>query len=342
MTDPQRPDLGPEDPGHLLPPETWARVQADADRLAARYRQEPPTDDLTGGPDDQEGTSGRTRAGPRAANVTQFIQAVAHGGLMGHGPTLLVVHDVESPLKAGYAASLAGPNWFGGPSAGTSAHYIIDPAVTIQMVHTNYIAWHVGPAANGFTLGYEQSGYAHFGRADWTTADGLRQMDRLAAILAEDAKFYGIPVRWATDAQIRAAADGRTVGGLCRHMDITRVLHGTTHTDPGAAYPQDLLLARVLRIVSPGPAPAPAPAPFPSDAVAGRLPILTYGMKDPIKYGGGYYVTRVQRLLGVPVTGTYDAATVAKVKSESARLLGRTVDGRTVDGVFWRRIYGMV
>jgi hypothetical protein len=66
------------------------------------------------------------------------------------------------------------------------------------------------------------------------------------------------------------------------------------------------------------------------------------GDADPVPFGGGNYVARVQVLLGVQRTGRYDAATVAKVKSENKRLLGRNVDGRTVDGPFWDRLYGLI
>lgn len=182
-----------------------------------------------------------------SSNVTQFVPAVNHGGRMTGKPTLLVVHDAETPLQRGYALSIA-RNWFGKPQpAGreSSAHYMTDPGATVQMVHTYDIAWHAGPNANGFTLGYEQAGYASYTRAQWTTPDGISQMNRLAAILAEDAKFYGVPVRLATDAQIRDAAHGHAAG-ICFHRDVTRVLHGTTHTDPGRNYPKDLLIQKVL------------------------------------------------------------------------------------------------
>lgn len=74
-------------------------------------------------------------------------------------------------------------------------------------------------------------------------------------------------------------------------------------------------------------------------AVSGRLPLLRAGMKDPI--AGAYYVTRLQRLLDVPRTETYDTATVAAVKKANLNLLNRTVDGRSVDAVFWDRLLGL-
>lgn len=76
--------------------------------------------------------------------------------------------------------------------------------------------------------------------------------------------------------------------------------------------------------------------------LAGTAPALRYGDRDPVPFKGGNYVSRVQRLLGVlPVDGIYGDRTAAAVKVMNARLLGRTVDGRTVDGACWERLYGI-
>jgi hypothetical protein len=174
--------------------------------------------------------------------VDRFVQAVSHGGAQ--RPTLIVVHSAETPLRAGYAASIA-ENWFG-RSAPTSAHFMVDPAETIRMLSDNVVAYHVGPRANGFTLGVEQAGYARFSRAEWTTGPGMAQLARVAALVRERADAWGIPLRWATDEQIRAAARG-VPGGITYHDRIRAVLGGTVHTDPMPNYPGDLLMAQVLR-----------------------------------------------------------------------------------------------
>jgi hypothetical protein len=171
--------------------------------------------------------------------VGRFVQAVSHGGLM-KKPTLIVIHSAETPLAAGYAKSIA-ENWFG-KSATTSAHFMVDPVETIRLLSDNVVSYAVGPNANGFTLNIEQAGYASLSRAQWTTPAGMAQHTRVGALVAELAKAHGIPLRWATDAQIKAAAGG-VVGGVCFHNDIHRVLGGTTHTDPTPNYPGDLLMA---------------------------------------------------------------------------------------------------
>jgi len=169
--------------------------------------------------------------------VTRFVQAVSHGGLMSR-PTLIVIHDAETPLKAGYAKSIA-ENWFG-KAATTSAHFMVDPVETIRLLSDNVVSYAVGPKANGFTLNIEQAGYASFTRAQWTTSDGMVQHARVGALVRELSGTHGIPLRWASDAQILAASRG-VPGGVCYHDDIRRVLGGTTHHDPMPNYPGDLL-----------------------------------------------------------------------------------------------------
>ena len=175
--------------------------------------------------------------------VDRFVQALSHGGAM--RPTLQVVHSAETPLRAGYAKSIA-ENWFGArgaggkPKASTSAHFMVDPVELVRLLSDNVVSYAVGPKANGFTLNWEQAGYARFSRAEWTTDDGMAQMRRLGAGLRERGEANGIPLRWASDQDIRNAARG-IPGGICFHDDIRRVLGGTTHTDPLPNYPRDLL-----------------------------------------------------------------------------------------------------
>jgi hypothetical protein len=171
--------------------------------------------------------------------VTRFVQAVSHGGAMTR-PTLIVVHSAETPLAAGYAQSIA-VNWFG-KAADTSAHFMVDPVETIRMLSDNVVSYAVGPKANGFTLNIEQAGRAAFTREQWATPDGMKQHTRVGTLVRELSDTRGIPLRWATDAQIRDAARG-IPGGVCMHDDIHRVLGGTTHTDPGQGYPRDLMWA---------------------------------------------------------------------------------------------------
>lgn len=228
MTEPIDPSEPAVDAGHLLPPEVWALVVEGARRRAESL--ELPAHGV--------------------ALIDRIIAARSHGGKMLGGPRLGVIHSAETPLEAGYAYSIAA-NWFA-TVATTSATVMIDPAETIRLLPDDTIAWHVGPAANPFTVGAEQAGRASMTRAEWLTPAGRAQMERVADYMRDVRDAWGLPLRWATDAEIRAAAQpGGPRVGWCTHADIARVLGGTTHTDPGGQYPRDELMSIATGGVSP-------------------------------------------------------------------------------------------
>lgn len=166
------------------------------------------------------------------------------------GLDFIVIHSVEGPLETGLAVSLA--DFYFGTSASheTSAHVIVGPDAIVEMVKPGNRAWHCG---NGNMRGYgiEQTGYARFSRDEWLTGLGVTQMQNVAWWAAGICRAYGIPARWLTDAQL--ATQGEK--GFCTHSDVTRVLGGTTHTDPGPNYPRDLLITAVAAQLAGTPAP---------------------------------------------------------------------------------------
>lgn len=221
-----------EDLGHLVPDDVWAQVVAGAEARAAELLEQAEQEALPG----------------LLGVVDRTISARSHGGTMPGGPRLGVVHSAETPLRAGYAYSIAA-NWFA-TRASTSATVMIDPAETIRLLPDNVVAYHVGPAGNGFTVGAEQAGYARLSRAEWLSPAGRAQKRRLAEYMVDCWRAWGIPLRWATDAQIRAAAAGGPPQGWCVHDDIRRVLGGTVHTDPMPNYPRDELMALARAIAA--------------------------------------------------------------------------------------------
>jgi hypothetical protein len=245
-----------DDPGHLVSDAAWQEVLADAAAEAARIgagqrpEEAPRLLRRVAGRLSQRYTTGLL---PLAGQVN----APSNGGRRPRGaPTFGVLHSAETPLAPGYAAAIA--RYFGtGP--GTSCHYMVDPAETWGVLDDMLVAWHCGNG-NTNSLAVEQAGYARLSRAEWTTPDGLRQMDRVAAIMGAARGRWGIGLYLMTDDQLRDAAAGRIVGGWATHDQCRRVLGGTTHTDPMPNYPMDLLMAKAAGTV---PAPAPAPVPVP-------------------------------------------------------------------------------
>lgn len=171
-----------------------------------------------------------------------FMPAAAYGGAFRAGqPTLIVIHSAESEITAGIAESLAGPGWFGGPKAGTSAHSIFDADSGVEMVRASTIAYHCGAKGNVVGIGVEHAGRARFTRAQWLTPAGERMLRASAKWTAAKAKALGIPPRWLTLTQL-----ARGERGFCTHNDVRLALGGTTHSDPGAGFPYDLYMQWVL------------------------------------------------------------------------------------------------
>jgi hypothetical protein len=170
-------------------------------------------------------------------------------GISGIPTQLMVLHSGECPLRGGYAQSLTQwgnvPLAQGGPEA--SWHWFVDPIAIVSMVDPQFAAWHASEA-NPMSEGFEQGGYARFTRAEWLTAEGVKQMDNLAWIMAQRAKANGIPAVWLTTDQVTAVTTygNRTIKGFCLHRQIDP----ETRTDPGDGYPYDLLMAKVKAYMS--------------------------------------------------------------------------------------------
>jgi hypothetical protein len=240
--------------GHRIPDDQWEKIVADAERFAAEPAPEPERIEL----EDQEpgqDVGGRPRAaGPRTiAQIPPLLDWTAKGRASGKYfpvsgiPTQLIVfHSMEAPLANGYAQSVtswASPSLAaGGPEA--SWHRSYGPDYRIHFVPDELGAWHASEA-NPLSIGLEQTGYAGYTRAQWTTPEGLRMLEGVGYDVAQICKRDGIPARWLTTAEVRAVLDGgnRTIKGFCFHRQIDP----ETRTDPGNGYPADLALAAVKR-----------------------------------------------------------------------------------------------
>lgn len=163
-----------------------------------------------------------------------------HSGISGIPTQLLVLHSGETPLRGGYAQSIT--NWANTSNAEASWHWFVDPIAIVSMVDPIYAAWHASEA-NPMSEGFEQSGYARFSRNEWTTAEGMKQIDNLGWLMAQRALANGIPMRWLTTDEVEAVTKrgNRSIRGFCLHRQIDP----ETRTDPGDNYPFDLLTARV-------------------------------------------------------------------------------------------------
>lgn len=211
------------DDSHILPAAEWKRVRLDAEEYRTQSKH----------------AYRLTKSS--FPSVTGFTQCKYDGGAQPAGGVKFgVLHDAETPLSAGYAQSIA--SYFTRNTNSTSAHFMVDPIATVQMLDTSRIAWHCGNG-NTRSIGVEQAGYASFTPAQWTTADGHAQMARVAALMRNINAAHGIGLYWMTDQQLRDAYAGKITGGWATHAQCSRVLGGSTHTDPTPNYPLTQLMA---------------------------------------------------------------------------------------------------
>lgn len=234
------------DPGHRIPDEDWAGIVHRAQEIREQA--------------DSEKAGGASS--PAGKIIDLRGRSNKHSGVSGIPTQLLVLHSAECPLRGGYALSLT--EWAITSGVIASWQRFIDPFHRVYMIEDDYAAWHASEA-NPMSIGWEQAGYARFSRAEWTTPDGMLQMESLAYDMAQVAKRDGIPPVWLTTAQVTAITTygDRKTKGFCLHRQIDP----ESRTDPGDGYPYELLMAKIKRYMG-----LPAIAPAGTTAIKPNVP----------------------------------------------------------------------
>ena len=158
-------------------------------------------------------------------------------------PLLLVLHTTENDCAPGVAAAVA--RYFAAPSTQASAHYVVGPDAVYQCVADTDRAWHVGARGNPRSIGVEQTGRARFSAAEWQGAEAQAMLARVVALLAALCRRWGIPPVVIEGPALAASG----ASGITTHAAIAAALGGTTHWDPGPAYPLDVVVARAAAVV---------------------------------------------------------------------------------------------
>ena len=164
-------------------------------------------------------------------------------GARAAAPTLIVIHCTDEPSHPGMAMSTA--NYFASPTAGGSAHLVVDSAPTlVRCLSDNIVP--VGAAsdshdsANKRGLHIEFCGQARFTRAQWLAMDA--ELSCGAAAIGAWARHYGIPITLLSAVALRDGAIGVTThAALTAAFGITGA---SAHLDPGPGFPIDVVLAR--------------------------------------------------------------------------------------------------
>lgn len=150
---------------------------------------------------------------------------------------LIVVHSMEWVERQTTAEECA--RMFATMNRQASAHACVDANSVVRCVRDQDTAW-AAPGGNADGLQLELAGFARQSRAEWLDAYGKDMLGRAAGVIAGWARAYKIPVRKLTRTELRAG--GR---GITSHADISAVYRRSDHTDPGTAFPWDVLLDRV-------------------------------------------------------------------------------------------------
>jgi hypothetical protein len=202
-----------------------------------------------------------------------FVQASGYTRGRPDGPPLwIVIHDMEAGESSDRAENTAAYFASGAGGRGVSSHYCADDNSVIQCVRLSDSAWCVGNRkGNNRGIQWEFSGFARQTRAQWLDEFGLAMFGQAAPYIRKDAERFGIPLRRCTIPDLAAMRPGVT-----SHNDLRLAFGGTTHTDPGAAFPWDVF----MQILAGGPKQE-------DDAVA-----IAYKVEsEDKKYSGRYYLS---------------------------------------------------
>lgn len=152
-----------------------------------------------------------------------------HGGPQAGPFTRIVVHCTVSPTERGGARTVA--RYFRETvTRPSSAHYVVDPFESVQVVGDHTVAYHAPPNEN--TIGVELCDPQAGPPARWRDELHDAMLRRAARLIARLCLAYGVPVEKLTPADLLA---GRR--GICGHADVTNAWHQTSHTDPGLGFP---------------------------------------------------------------------------------------------------------
>lgn len=154
----------------------------------------------------------------------------------------IVLHSTVSPCAPGQARNTAA--YFRSASAGGSAHYVVDPTETVQVVYDGVIAWHAPP--NAHSIGIEMCDMPGVGRGAilrWTDREHRQMLRRVVTLTAQLCLAYDVPVAFLDPAEL---VDGKR--GITTHNNVSDAFHQSTHWDPGD-WPQRAFMRRVRRRV---------------------------------------------------------------------------------------------
>jgi hypothetical protein len=203
----------------LIPPKAWATLDVKAKPPA------PPAPPVPAGALGEYAGKPKTVTGA-GSNLDKPTYQVA------------VVHDPEG----GFEGTIS---WIITGQEGSYHRMRARTGEGVQLVPEYRQAWAARATGNRIGLHACVEGYADWSRAQWLerAANGL---EGLAHDLADWSKTYGIPLMRVSPSEVKAGKRG-----VCTHADISAAFGETDHSDPGAGFPLDLVLARARQLTPP-------------------------------------------------------------------------------------------
>lgn len=152
------------------------------------------------------------------------------------GPIRWVIwHDTEGNETSGSALGVA-RGWFGIERSKVSAHIVADGLDVVECVRPQDRAWHCGPQGNPLGYGIEIVGHADQSVTEWRDPYSLAALQNACRWVLSVPVLADLPRRFLSDAELRSGASGHIT-----HAQVSRVLGGSTHTDPGPNFPFDVV-----------------------------------------------------------------------------------------------------
>jgi hypothetical protein len=154
-------------------------------------------------------------------------------GRDGYSIVWVVVHCTDTAYQDDYPTRL-GAYW-AREATQVSTHYGVSDTEVHQYVRHQDTAFGARNPANLRGIHIELTGRAAWSRAEWLAHGPM--LRRAATLIRQISVRHGIPTRGRllTGAELQARAPGVT-----SHADLTATFGGT-HTDPGSAFPWDVL-----------------------------------------------------------------------------------------------------
>lgn len=207
-----------------------------------------------------------------------LLTANDDGTISDTGRGMLFIHtfegqDLDAAAMARYQQS---------PAAGGSYHLVIDrDGKTVRENDDEFIPWAAMFTGNRAGWHISLAGRAAFTREQWLARPS--QLNKLAEVLAAYSKAKNIPLVKLSPAEVK-----QRKRGVAGHADITAAWGESDHTDPGAAFPYDVVLTRANHLLNPAP-PQPKEntmTPEQHNGLIDRLDFIAAQLTGPGGKGG--------------------------------------------------------